>query len=331
MPGIARSISNLGFGFCTLALVAVTTSSSVAANSDSARNATVLLERIEACVVDVRAKKHKWPFCDALGDSVLLDNLDPSVRERITAIKATKGVTEARLVGLANYLRSISLVEGAEAGTFDSDSLNKIMADYSFEQDDETISLSTRFWQWVAEKMRQSGIADRLDSIGESFSIDAEQRALIRKVVTWAMGGALVIALLFFFWTLWRYLDPNFRRRRVDLEKSRSKTGADRGNTPVMSLAQIRKLPANQQPAALLVACLDRLRGRELPEDVWKFTNSEIASTLTLENSQSIGPISRLIEIAELTIYGDRQASRDEVDGCFDAADTILDAGAEIR
>jgi len=331
MPRIARSIQNHILSSSSLVLLVVAALCAVVAQASSATNSSILLEQIEICLADARAVKDQRLVCDALDNDTLLNGIDSSLRGRLQASTAEEGFTKDQLVGLANYMRSITPVEQTELGAFDADSLNKIISDYSFEQGDETISLSTRFWQWVAEKLRESGMQDRLDSFGDSFSIDPDQRALIRKIFTWGMGGALLVALLFFFWTLWRYLDPAFRRRRMNLEKSGSTTGADRGDTPVMSLSEIRKLPTNRQPSALLVACLDRLRGRELPDDVWKFTNREIAAKLKRENSESVAPIARLITIAELTLYGERQASADEVDGCFDAADRILDAGATTR
>jgi len=323
MPGIARSISTFGLSFCTLIAVAAAINSATAA---SPTNVSTLLEHVETCIAEIRVDATTNSACGMLSEAALRDRLDPSLQKRIGLDDASSEISEHRLSGLAKHLRSIVSTNSAGA-SLDTAKLDDIMADYSFEQSDETISLATRFWQWVADKLRKTGLQDRLDAFGESFSISAEKRALIRKIVTWGMGGALIVALLFFFWTLWRYLDPTLRKRRMDFDGTGTGTGADRGNTPVMSLSQIHQLPTNQQPSALLVACLDRLKGQELPEDVWKFTNSEIATTLKRKQSDSITPMQKLIAIAELTIYGGRQASPSEVEGCFEAADKILEPG----
>lgn len=328
MPRIARSLTaklTVSLGWLLVAGAAIATlalSSAYAATDASTNNTRELLTQVQACLSSIKSGSEK--NCRALKDDKLLNDLNGLFRQKLDIESSNAQQAEAYLTGVAQHLRSILPDASAASVVLDVDSLDDIMSDYSFHDSDEKISLGTQFWQWVAKKLDSMGLQDRIDSFGESFAIDPNKRALIRKTLTWTMWIALAISLLFFCWALWRYVNPHWRRRRVDLDSMGSATGADRGNTPVMPMAQIRALPMNQQPSALLVACLDRLKGRELPDDVWKFTNSEIASTLKRKRSDVSSPMDQLIAVAELTIYGGRQASTDEIKVCFDAADNIL-------
>ncbi len=282
--------------------------------------ASPLSQRIDECVAKLEPKEPvSVSVCpkvfSVLGESKqsITDTLefsDPLVREDLSAI--------------SRFLQDIGPRKPSAARILKQSDLSEIMADYSFEQHEESISLAARFSAWLAEKLRQYGITDRLDSLGDRFSMDRETFMLIVKIIGWTMGLALAAALLCFLWVLWRYIDPTLRRRRTNLGDMGAGTGEQRGNMPVMALSAIRELPANQQPAALLVACLDRMRGKELPENIWKATNSEIVRRLNRQQSRVTAPMRRLIQIAERTLYGEQAAEAHEIASCFDAAEEIF-------
>lgn len=240
--------------------------------------------------------------------------------------------TTEDLVELSRFLGSLAPSQtsptASTAASFNIDELSSIMDDYSFAQEDEGISLAARFNAWLLEKFRNSGLADKLESIGKSFSMQPETYTLILKIIGWTMGIALLVAVVSFLWVLWRFLDPSLSRRRTNAHESVA-TGVQRGNMPVMTLNQIRQLPANQQPPALLVACLDRLKGEELPDNIWKATNSEIVQRLTKQKSLATTPMRRLVQIAEKTLYGKHSADANDINSCFSAANEIFHAPGE--
>lgn len=232
------------------------------------------------------------------------------------------------LVELSRHLTAVGSRKSIAAVKLNLKELSTIMDDYDYTQEDEGISLAARFSAWLAEKLRNSGLMDKLDSIGNKFSMEPETRLLILKIIGWTMGLALLIAAICFVWILWRFLDPSLSRRRRTTHVPID-TGAQRGNMPIMTLAQIQQLPTNQQPPALLVACLDRLKGKELPDNIWKATNSEIVQRLTRQKSLATTPMRRLIQIAEKTLYGEHSADAADIDSCFSAASEIFQTPGE--
>jgi len=107
-------------------------------------------------------------------------------------------------------------------------------------------------------------------------------------------------------------------------QNPRIMTGEERGNAPVLSLAEIRELPVSQQPAALLVAAVDFFRGGLLPDNPWAATNAEISSTVAERDTAMSSPLQTLINNAERTLYGEKPVTDEQIRASFKAATTIL-------
>lgn len=198
--------------------------------------------------------------------------------------------------------------QAAMATEPDRDSLEAILGELQRRHEkDADRSLLLRMLHWLRDRLEQGETQDAPDWMVKFFEdIDAAQ---LEEIAGWILYGTMALLLILLAAIVINEVRAvNRLRRPADWHPHARKIAAT-GNRerPVHSLDDVRRLPAAQQPPALLRLAIRALALKQyLPVDD-SLTNAEMADMLLTAHPQQAGAFRKLCEIAESVLYGGRR------------------------